>query len=293
MPPSYKLLVEHSYGCAHSGSLSRFLGRFVRSPTTPHTASPLPKRLLNRISPKIRNFCELARKQGYNWAWADMSCINKESSAELSEGINSMFRYYALADVCYVYLADVPPSDTREGLPWSKWYTRGWTLQELLAPRLVVFLDQDWTVMGTKTDFAQELSKGTGIPESVLRFEQDIYEISIAARMSWASDRSTTRVEDEAYCLMGIFGINMPTLYGEGRNAFYRLQEEIMKTSTDTSLFAWGDFHSGNTIHGIINSSGPVDPFSMAYLFAPSTSCFSQYSNIVNDGSMTAVEVCL
>ena len=257
------------------------------SSCVPPAESPLPGQLRERISPKILKLCELARKHGYSWAWADMTCINKESSTELSEGINSMFRYYALSDVCFVYLADVPQSATRKGLWWSKWYTRGWTLQELLAPRLVVFLDEEWTVIGTKTDFAQTISTHTGIPERVLRFEQDMYKISVAARMSWASTRTTTRLEDEAYCLMGIFGINMPTLYGEGRNAFYRLQRKIMKASTDTSLFAWGEFEPENKK----TTARPIGSF-MECLFAPSPSCFRLCSDIVDDGPMTAVEVC-
>ncbi|RPD57985.1 hypothetical protein L226DRAFT_616177 [Lentinus tigrinus ALCF2SS1-7] len=198
-------------------------------------------------SDKIRAFCELAEAHGYEWAWMDICCIDKTSSSELSEAINSMYRYYALAEVCYAYLFDVPAGEVKMRSPRaptafvdSKWHTRGWTLQELLAPSTVLFLSQEWTTLGTKASLAEVLWSITRIPQDVLRGERRPGDCSIAQRMSWAAMRQTTRLEDEAYCLMGIFDINMPTLYGEGRKAFRRLQEEIMKTSVDSSLFAWG-----------------------------------------------------
>ena len=194
---------------------------------------------------KIRNACMLAESHGHKWLWADMCCIDKTSSAELSEAINSMFRYYQLASVCYAYLKDVPSGGELDSpfAPFqrSRWHRRGWTLQELLAPRFLIFISEDWEVLGTKADLAHQLEKVTQIPATVLRFEEKLREVSIARRMSWAAKRETTRVEDEAYCLMGIFGITMPTLYGEGRHAFRRLQETIMQQYTDTTLFAWED----------------------------------------------------
>ena len=199
-----------------------------------------------RVPRKIRKACALARRHGYHWLWADTCCIDRSSSAELSEAVNAMFSYYARAAVCYAFLRDVPGGTLMHALSvdtafWnSVWHTRGWTLQELVAPKLVLFVSADWTVLGTKAEHATLLRRITRIPESVLRFEQDLADVDVAQRMSWAARRKTTRPEDEAYCLMGIFGVNMPTLYGEGRKAFYRLQEEIMKTSTDTSLFLWG-----------------------------------------------------
>ncbi|KAI0700861.1 hypothetical protein C8T65DRAFT_657366 [Cerioporus squamosus] len=151
-----------------------------------------------------------------------------------------MFRYYALADVCYVCLRDVPLTGGSSPFRDSRWHRRGWTLQELLAPSVVFFLSESWEVLGSKADLAAELEEATGIPKSVLRRQTKLSDVSVARRMSWAAFRQTTRPEDEAYCLMGIFDVNMPTLYGEGRRAFQRLQEEIMKKSTDTTLFAWG-----------------------------------------------------
>ncbi|KAE8323618.1 hypothetical protein BDV39DRAFT_208603 [Aspergillus sergii] len=192
---------------------------------------------------KIQRFLERAAKDGYEYAWIDTCCINKESSAELSEAINSMFRWYQLADICYAYLQDVHPSKTPASinteLQKSEWFQRGWTLQELIAQPHLVFLSNDWTDIGDKNDLSQLISKITQIDEGVLRGETRLSDCSVAKRMSWASTRVTTRTEDTAYCLMGIFNVNMPLLYGEGRKAFIRLQEEIMKESDDQSLFAW------------------------------------------------------
>ncbi|TFK82554.1 HET-domain-containing protein [Polyporus arcularius HHB13444] len=206
------------------------------------------------MSQKIRRCCELAEKHGYKWVWIDTCCIDKMSSAELSEAINSMFRYYALATICYGYLRDVDTvvfsrqefekdldsqAEQYEELLESNWFRRGWTLQELIAPRFFVFLSLSWEIIGTKADLAELLQTHFDIPAAVLRLKVSYKEFSIAQRMSWFGLRQTTRPEDQAYCLLGLFEIHMPPLYGEGRNAFRRLQEEIMKQSADTTLFAW------------------------------------------------------
>ncbi|RAQ49367.1 hypothetical protein AFGD_002218 [Aspergillus flavus] len=202
---------------------------------------------------KIQRFFERAAKDGYDYAWIDTCCINKESSAELSEAINSMFRWYQLVDICYVYLQDVHPSENLSSLNTqlqnSEWFQRGWTLQELIAPPSLVFLSNDWTDIGHKNDLSQLISKITLIDEDILRGQTRLGDYSVAKRISWASARVTTRTEDTAYCLMGIFNVNMPLLYGEGRKAFIRLQEEMMKDSDDQSIFAWdaSDFQSFNT----------------------------------------------
>ncbi|EJF56751.1 HET-domain-containing protein [Dichomitus squalens LYAD-421 SS1] len=198
----------------------------------------------DRVCSKLRESCFLAERHGYKWLWADTCCIDKTSSSELSESINSMYRFYGLAEVCYAYLKDVPKggilSSRDSAFRRSRWHTRGWTLQELIAPDIVIFLSSDWHVLGTKGELARLLEEITLVPVEVLRLEEELSNVSAARRMSWAATRQTTKEEDEAYCLMGIFGINMPTLYGEGREAFTRLQEEILKRSIDTSLFAWG-----------------------------------------------------
>ena len=207
------------------------------------------KNARDHLSTKIHDFLLQAEEHGFDWAWADTCCIDKTSSAELTEAINSMFDYYSLSEICYAYLSDVPPGHDANSWEFenSLWHTRGWTLQELISPKNVVFMANDWTRIGTKYDLADVLGQLQNMPPaSVLRFEKDIGDASVSQRMSWASRRNTTRVEDEAYCLFGLFGVNMPTLYGEGRNAFYRLQEAIMSMSPDTSLFAWtGIGHSG------------------------------------------------
>ncbi|TVY71317.1 Vegetative incompatibility protein HET-E-1 [Lachnellula suecica] len=197
---------------------------------------------------KIKYCCQQAAKDGLKWVWVDTCCIDKTSSAELSEAINSMFRWYQLSKVCYAYLSDVELRDGMEMLPdfpkvpckfgKSRWFTRGWTLQELVAPSQVVFYSQDWELIGTKDDISTLLEKITRI-DSYFLLGAPIELASVADRMTWAATRTTTRTEDMAYCLLGIFDVNMPLLYGEGQIAFARLQEEIMRTSNDQSLFAW------------------------------------------------------
>ncbi|CCF38521.1 HET domain-containing protein [Colletotrichum higginsianum] len=202
---------------------------------------------------KIDKTCELARQNGLEWVWVDTCCIDKSSSAELSEAINSMFEWYRLSAVCFAYLADLPvgsPSlwmfESESGIHKRpcRWFQRGWTLQELIAPSRLEFFDVGWNSRGFKTDgtVLRQLSSMAGIrgkTARVLKNSDAIGEISIAERMSWASKRQTTRTEDMAYCLLGIFRVNMPLLYGEGPRAFIRLQEEILKNSTDMSLFCW------------------------------------------------------
>ncbi|THU94983.1 HET-domain-containing protein [Dendrothele bispora CBS 962.96] len=193
---------------------------------------------------KIEGACAQARKYDWEWIWIDSCCIDKSSSAELSENINSMYQLYENAGVCYVYLSDVSskkdPRDPRSRFPKSKWFTRGWTLQELIAPSAsVVFLDHLWEEIGTRYTLRDVISAITSIPVQLLE-DGDLTKYSIAQKMSWAAFRKTTRPEDRAYSLMGLFDICMPPIYGEGgAKAFMRLQQEIIKTSDDRSIFAW------------------------------------------------------
>jgi hypothetical protein len=194
---------------------------------------------------KVIGCCEQAIKDGYKYVWIDTCCIDKSSSAELSEAINSMYAWYTRSSICYAYLVDVSKEETpedyaKDGSDFrkSEWFKRGWTLQELIAPKSVRFYTQDWTLIGNKSDMASLIKEITRIDVEVLRSEV-CPPISVAKRMSWAADRVTTRDEDIAYSLMGLFGVNIPTLYGEGTKAFIRLQEEIMRTTYDHSLFAW------------------------------------------------------
>lgn len=202
---------------------------------------------------KIDGTCDKALEYGYSYVWIDTFCIDKSSSAELQESINSMFRWYEKAAVCFAYLADVslPDGADEAGSEFrcSKWFTRGWTLQELLAPSSLDFFDGSWRKIGVKSELSTVIQEVTGIdaqyiiglPASAgLSVYQCLSRASVAERMSWAARRRTTRPEDLAYCLLGIFDIHIPMLYGEGLHAFKRLQEEIMKMTDDTSLFAWG-----------------------------------------------------
>ncbi|KIK23739.1 hypothetical protein PISMIDRAFT_57894, partial [Pisolithus microcarpus 441] len=197
---------------------------------------------------KIIKSCEQAMKDGYEWLWVDTCCIDKRSSAELSEAINSMYRWYQNAQVCYAYLNDVGEStfptkkdDNKfaESNGWPEWFVRGWTLQELIAPKEVKFFNKDWVHIGNKRQLEPMLEKATGIPREVLRNGLAGKRLSVAKIMSWAAERKTTRVEDRAYSLMGLFGVYMPMLYGEGKMAFQRLQLEIIRRSSDQSIFAW------------------------------------------------------
>ena len=224
---------------------------------------------------KILEACSVARSRDLEWMWIDTCCIDKRSSAELSEAINSMYRWYQNSKECYVYLVDVhwdsssdhPLPLSREEFAKSQWFLRGWTLQELLAPRSVIFFDEVWNRIGNRGELCRPIADTTGIDVEWLltndddhwqpprerpadcerkadcRFHAEVGGLSIATKMSWASKRKTSRVEDTAYCLIGIFGINMPHLYGEGEKAFQRLQYEIIRAHDDDSILC---FHKGH-----------------------------------------------
>ncbi|KAL7919399.1 hypothetical protein ACQKWADRAFT_322996 [Trichoderma austrokoningii] len=195
---------------------------------------------------KFQGCCRQAVKDGLDYAWIDTCCIDKTNLVELSEAINSMFRWYQQAAVCYAFLSDVPSNDSPQEkgsmFQKSRWFQRGWTLQELVAPKILRFygpitsagtsntnMAQEWHLLGTKGSMSTTIASVTGIPPSV------------AQRMSWAAHRETNRKEDLAYCLLGIFNITMPMIYGEGGDqAFFRLQEQIMKVIKDDSILAWG-----------------------------------------------------
>ena len=211
---------------------------------------------------KIRMSCNQAVQDGLEYIWVDTCCIDKDSSAELSEAINSMYRWYQASSVCYAFLEDV--HGELGDMESSVWFTRGWTLQELIAPQHVMFFDRQWRSLGTKKAISRDLSRWTGIDLAVLESRGSLSSCSIACRMSWASKRVTTRVEDTAYCLMGIFDVNMPLLYGEGEKAFLRLQMEIIKESDDHTIFAW-----------------PMNRDELSGLLARSPASFKDCSNII------------
>jgi hypothetical protein len=201
-------------------------------------SDPSPKYKKGRK--KIEKTCEMTSKAGLSYAWVDTCCIDKSSSAELTEAINSMYRWYERSDICYAYLSDLPPSSSLEtALEECRWFKRGWTLQELIAPKEIYFFDEEWNCIGSKRDLAEHLSRIAGISTSILQHEQRLSSVAVAQRLSWAAKRKTTRIEDQVYSLLGIFDVNMPLLYGEENKAFRRLQEEIIRTTADFSIFAW------------------------------------------------------
>jgi hypothetical protein len=222
---------------------------------------------------KIRGACATAHQLGFTWIWIDNCCINKASATEESESINSMFKWYRDAQVCITYLSDVrlgapsgPPSyeatkaasegksliathNHEKEVPSmfrsvssqspSEWFSRGWTLQELLAPREMRFYDSVWTYMGTKTSLAHEIENVTGIEIQYLIGSRHFRKASIATKMSWQAGRTTARIEDIAYSMLGLFNIMMVPQYGEGQRAFMRLQHQLQSMQPDESLFAW------------------------------------------------------
>jgi hypothetical protein len=194
---------------------------------------------------KIQQTCKLALEDGLDYAWVDSCCIDKSSSAELSEAINSMYEWYRASALCYTYLEDMPDTeiDSRDEaideFAGCRWFRRGWTLQELLASMDLRFYSRNWKFVGTKEGLVNRISAITGIDKPALQNNAFTRHISVARKMSWASSRSTTRIEDQAYCLMGIFDVHMPLLYGEGSKAFQRLQLEIIKMCSDDSIFAF------------------------------------------------------
>ncbi|KUI68341.1 Vegetative incompatibility protein HET-E-1 [Cytospora mali] len=180
---------------------------------------------------KIMDTCRKAKEMGYSLVWIDTICIDKSSSAELSEAINSMFAFYTHASVCLALLSDVENADGDEGFMNSRWFTRGWTLQELLAPDDVRFFDRGWLELGSKLSLEHRhlISRVTSIPEIFLLKNAPLSLASVAERLSWAARRNTTRTEDSSYCLLGIFDITMPLLYDASLEETSPQQQETFK----------------------------------------------------------------
>ncbi|KAK4556612.1 hypothetical protein LTR86_006183 [Recurvomyces mirabilis] len=278
-PPPYAIL-SHRWGGEEVTYKEFQLAQRPRNMLSPWQASQVSGTRQRAGYNKILRFCDFARSHRvrprdedpttYQWCWVDTCCIDKRSSAELSEAINSMWKWYRQAACCYVYLADVPNvsqqvlfSDT---LIMSSWFKRCWTLQEFLAPERIVFLTNDWTPCINidkgrggfhcewiasrdpgyrawhnleRHNAVHNIAVATKIPMECFTHIDGHRTFSVAQRLSWAADRSATREEDVAYSLLGLFDINMPLLYGEGQKAFVRLQHEIIRSSPDETIFAW------------------------------------------------------
>jgi hypothetical protein len=268
---------------------------------------------------KIRGACRTARQLGFSWVWIDNCCINKESATEEAESINSMFKWYRDAQVCITYLSDVelksPALHTRsgpgnalgqavnlgqtnnnvetdhtvfqklDGKAPSEWFSRGWTLQELLAPRDMRFYDMNWNFMGTKESLAREIEAITGINAVYLTGVQSFRTACIATKMSWMADRTTTREEDIAYGMLGLFNVTMSPQYGEGPRAFMRLQHELLLSVPDESLFAWQmpDPSAGEKF-GIASTSGITWSPDEWGMLAPTPDWFKGCRNLTIEG---------
>ena len=234
---------------------------------------------------KLANFCEVAAKYALRLAWMDTVCINKENSAELDESIRSMFKWYMGAKVCVAYLAE---TTSVEDMGQDKWFTRGWTLQELIAPRHIKFFSKNWTALSNnlaecdKTNFCSPLitriCAATGLDEEELLYSPDLNFIPIWRKMQWAAKRKVTREEDTAYSLMGIFNISMPTGYGEGaEHAFLRLVREILSSKLTTvsklEIANWtevklknGNDRTALNLHSNLSSSALIPKSPEAYM---------------------------
>lgn len=200
---------------------------------------------------KIRFCNSQAIKDKLEYFWIDTCCINKADPSELSESIVSMFRWYQNSAKCYVLLSDVSVKDlSLDRDTWlgqfknSRWFERGWTLQELLAPKRVEFYSVEGTYLGDKTTLESQIHERSGIPIAALR-GTPLSEFSSEELFKWGQNRVTHKEEDRAYCLLGIFNVYMPVIYGERENAFTRLKEEIGKR----------DARGESQIHGF----SPVD----------------------------------
>ena len=226
---------------------------------------------------KLSFFCLASCQHGYLWAWSDTCCIDKESSAELQEAIGSMFSWYRQSALTVVHLADVSDAGT---LTSSEWFKRVWTLQELLAPRTLLFFTQEWTLyQGISSNHKEddiilrELIEVTGITlEHLSDFHPGVDDAR--ARLQWASTRCTTRPEDIAYSLFGVFGFHLPVLYGENAdNALGRLLAEVISRSGDTSILDWigrpSAFHSCFPATLIPYQTVPSQPPSLDFTAPP------------------------
>ncbi|KAG2337934.1 hypothetical protein BDR05DRAFT_969717 [Suillus weaverae] len=205
---------------------------------------------------KLRSFCKTSRDAGYNWAWSDTCCIDKSNNVELQESVNSMFVWYHHSALTIIYLSDVPPSSKSGALAKSVWNTRGWTIQEFIASKIILFYQNDWTLYlddhtpNHKESFAimQELKDATGIDQpAVVAFRPSMG--GAREKLHWASTRITTRQEDIAYSLFGIFGVRLTVDYGEKHDkALGRLLQEIVARSGDITSLDWvgkpSDFNS-------------------------------------------------
>ncbi|KAF1951964.1 HET-domain-containing protein [Byssothecium circinans] len=193
---------------------------------------------------KIVHCCKQAASVGLDYVWIDTCCVNKQDKDEVAYAINAMFAWYRKSQVCYCYMYDVPKNDLDlehkdSKFRTSQWFTRGWTLQELLAPLYLIFFNHDWEEIGTKSSFKGIIAEITGIAPSIVVLNQG-GDVSVAQRLAWAAERQTQVAADKSYCLTDLGTINsIGSVEEDEEKAFFRLQVQMLKTSDDQSLFCW------------------------------------------------------
>ena len=237
------IATDRTFSLVHFGHSDRIPEYAILSHTWgPATEEPTFDDLLHGVASSKRGYGKLrfcanqAYEDGLSYFWADTCCIDKTNSEELTTAINSMFRWYSRSSRCYVYLTDVAArsQDRRFDLDWpsalrsSRWFRRGWTLQELIAPKYVDFYTRDHVRIGDKHSLEQMIVHATGItPRALQGVALDSFDVD--EKFAWAAKRETSREEDMAYCLLGIFGVFMPLIYGEGiASAHRRLRKEVV-----------------------------------------------------------------
>ncbi|KAL4077106.1 hypothetical protein V8B97DRAFT_1387593 [Scleroderma yunnanense] len=239
----------------HKGDLTPLIQRHIKYAIFSHRWSSTGEPSFNDVSQrndssgdgwtKLLNFCKKAKEYGCDYAWSDTCCINKTSSAELEEAIRSMYRWYSSAEICIAYLER---SSNVKDFGTEPWFTRGWTLQELLAPRKTKFYGKEWNPIlphvplesndKEQHDISSAIEQTTRIPQhQLISFRPGCYRVW--EKLLWASRRTTTRAEDMAYCLIGMLDISMSIAYGEGDWAFHRLMETILQRCDEPEIFAW------------------------------------------------------
>jgi hypothetical protein len=264
-PPRYAIL-SHTWGAEKDEVKFKDVPG-VRSEVQELLYRGLDGSLVNGVS-KIAGSCIQAKaaQPALRYIWIDTCCIDKSSTPEVSESIRSMFDFYTESEVCFVHLADVTSTlsdhDIRSQIQRSRWFTRGWTLQELLAPRKLLFFNRDWRAIGDQHTLAQDIQAASKVSRQHL---SDFRGASVATKMSWASRRQTSKVEDRAYSLFGVFGVSMFIDYGEREKAFQRLQRTILENFRDESIFAWT---SGQPSSGLL---------------APTPECFAGSANMISN----------
>ena len=256
---------------------------------------------------KITSCRRQAARDGCDYVWIDTCCIDKSSSAELSEAINSMYTWYSASKFCYAYLSDLPTGcgpaseEQRSTFSDSRWLTRGWTLQELLAPENVIFFASDWSYFGTRGSQSMQMYAEAPLTEwiasttsidSGAMVDRDLSPYSVAPKMSWALQRKPTQMEDMGYCLLGLFDVNMPLLCGEGHRAFKRLQEEIIRNTDDHTIFAWDNDVKPSARLDSFLAPSPLALHSAASTVQSTSSTSHRPYVIANKGPQIELDLC-